>query len=75
LAATKPDTLPSTAAIKDLNQVLAGLQPVALVGAQILDALGRGGPATVDELNKRMAAFVDEKMAGRDPAKVRLVIE
>jgi hypothetical protein len=34
-----------------------------------------GGPATPGELKKRFEAYIDQLIKGKEPAKVRLVVE
>ena len=62
--------------IHALKEVLSGLAKV-IVKAQDLQAalLAGGSPATPAELKKRFVEYLDELTKGKDPAKVRIVLE
>ena len=59
-----------------LQQVLQGLEKVTLSTSVIAKALSEGGtPCTVLELKGRFEKHLDALTRGKDPAKVRIVIE
>jgi hypothetical protein len=72
-------SLPSSidpAFIKALQEVLSGLQKVVLKTADIQTALQKGGtPCTLAEARERFDEFLKEASRGKDPAKVRVVLE
>jgi hypothetical protein len=58
------------------REALTGLERVAVPPEDILVALTKGGmPCTVQDLLTRFRSFVDEQTKGKDPNKVRIVIE
>lgn len=62
--------------IDALSEVLSGLQKVPVKTADLRAALLSGGsPATPDELKKRFEGFLDELTKGKEPGKVRIVLE
>ncbi len=59
-----------------LNEVLAGLIKVVVTPQALHQALQvSDGPATPDELKKRFNEFIDQLSQGKDPGKVRIVVE
>ena len=62
--------------VKALQEVLSGLERVLLSRDSLHAALVRGGvPCTISELKERFESCVAELVKGKDPAKVRIVIE
>jgi len=62
--------------VQTIKEALTGLERVAVPPEDILMALTQGGmPCTVQELLSRFRSFVDERIEGKDPNKVRIVIE
>ena len=62
--------------VDTVREALTGLERVAVLPEDILMALTQGGmPCTVQELQSRFRGFVDEQIKGKDPNKVRIVIE
>ena len=59
-----------------LKEVLSGLVKVAVKAQELQQALQvTGGPATPAEMKKRFEAYIDQLTKGKDPAKVRIVME
>lgn len=59
-----------------LREVLSGLIKVSIKTADLQNALKlTGGPVTPDELKKRFDKFITELSKGKDPAKIRIVME
>lgn len=59
-----------------LKEVLSGLVRVTVKTRELQHALeSSDGPATPTEMKKRFEAYVDQLTKGKDPAKVRIVIE
>jgi hypothetical protein len=59
-----------------LKEVLSGLIKVAVNTDDLQKALGiTQGPATPAEMKKRFEDYVDQLTRGKDPAKVRIVLE
>jgi hypothetical protein len=59
-----------------LKEVLSGLIKVAVNIDDFQKALGiTQGPATPAEMKKRFEDYVDQLTRGKDPAKVRIVLE
>jgi Family of unknown function (DUF6079) len=62
--------------IHALREVLSGLVKVPLKMQDLPNALKvTGGPATPAELKKRFEDYIDQLTRGKDPAKVRIVLE
>jgi len=62
--------------LQTVKEALTGLERVAVPPEDILMALTQGGmPCTVQELLSRFRSFVEERTEGRDPNKVRIVVE
>ncbi len=59
-----------------LKEVLSGLVKVAVSSQELQQALQvTDGPATPAEMKKRFDEFIDKLTKGKDPAKVRIVVE
>jgi hypothetical protein len=72
---TLPDDL-SNAFVQAVQEVLSGLQKVVVTAADVRTALLAGGsPVTPAELKKRFEEYLASLAKGKDPAKVRIVIE
>ena len=70
-----PDEL-STDFIQALSDVLSDLQKVPVRSDDLRGALLAGGsPATPAEMKKRFEEYLDKLTTGRDPRKVRIVLE
>ena len=74
-ATSDPDTLPGAQTVTKLNTVLHGLQRVSITADDLVAALRSGGPATVPDLEARLATLLAQATAGKNPGSVRLVIE
>ena len=62
--------------VHTVKGALTGLERVAVPPEDILMALTQGGmPCTVQELLSRFRSFVEERTEGKDPNKVRIVVE
>ncbi len=62
--------------VQALKEVLSGLTRVSVTGDELIKALqASSGPATPAEMKKRFDEFVDRLSKGKDPAKVRIVLE
>ena len=69
-----PDTVDSNF-VQTLKTILAGLQKVVLKKGDLLTKVIALGPATPDELKRVLNSYVDELARGKDPQKVRIVLE
>jgi hypothetical protein len=59
-----------------LSEVLSGLQKVPVKADDLREALLSGGsPATPAEMKKRFEEYLDELTKGKEPGKVRIVLE
>ena len=59
-----------------LKEVLSGLVKVTVTAQELQTALQvTDGPATPTEMKKRFEEYIDQLTKGKDPAKVRIVIE
>lgn len=59
-----------------LKEVLSGLVKVTVSAQDLQHALQiAAGPATPAEMKKRFEDFIDQRTKGKDPAKVRIVME
>lgn len=58
-----------------LKTILAGLQKVVIKKGNLLAKVADLGPATPDDLKRVLNAYVDEMAKGKDPQKVRIVLE
>ena len=64
------------AAVHALREVLSGLQKVTVDADKLQEILRHGGgPATPEELKQRFIDYIDSLTRGKDPDKVRLVLE
>jgi len=62
--------------IHALSEVLSGLQKVPVKMADLCAALLFGGsPATPAEMKKRFEEYLDELTKGKEPGKVRIILE
>jgi Family of unknown function (DUF6079) len=62
--------------INAVKQALSGLAKVSISMTNLQTILQKtGGPSTPDEMKKRFGDFVDTLTKGKDPAKVRIVLE
>jgi len=62
--------------VHTVKGALVGLERVAVPPEDILMALTQGGmPCPVQELLSRFRSFVEERIEGKDPNKVRIVVE
>lgn len=62
--------------IQALRNVLKGLSKVTVTAGELRAALLSGGaPATLEELRKRFERLLEEKTRGKDPERVRVVVE
>ncbi|MGB7296577.1 MAG: DUF6079 family protein, partial [Candidatus Aminicenantales bacterium] len=72
---TLPDDLDQDF-IHALQEVLSGLTKVSVKIADLRDALLAGGsPATPAEMRKRFEEYLDHLTKGKEPGKVRIVLE
>ena len=72
---TLPDELDQNF-IHALQEVLSGLTKVLVKIADLRDALLSGGsPATPAEMRKRFEEYLDQLTKGKEPGKVRVVLE
>ncbi len=70
-----PDDL-SQEFIHALQEVLSGLAKVSIKVADLRDALLAGGsPATPAEMKKRFEDYLDGLLKGKEPGKIRIVLE
>ena len=70
-----PDTLDQDF-IYALSEVLSGLQKVPVKTEDLRSALLSGGsPVTPAEMKKRFEDYLDELIKGKEPGKVRIVLE
>jgi succinate dehydrogenase flavin-adding protein (antitoxin of CptAB toxin-antitoxin module) len=58
-----------------LKTILAGLQKVIIKKSDLLAKVSDLGPATPNDLKRVLNTYVDELAKGKDPAKVRIVME
>jgi len=59
-----------------LKEVLSGLVKVTVKAQELEQALQvTDGPATPEEMKKRFVEYIDQLTKGKDPAKVRIVME
>ena len=59
-----------------LKEVLSGLVKVTVKAQELQQALQvTDGPATPTEMKKRFEEYIDQLTRGKDPAKVRIVLE
>lgn len=62
--------------VQGMQAALAGLIAIPVKPAELLAALGDGGaPCTVEQLQTRFEGFVTKITRGKEPSKVRLVID
>lgn len=70
-----PDTL-SDEFIRALQEVLSGLTKISVKVSELRDALLAGGsPVTPEEMRKRFDSYLEELVKGKEPGKVRIVLE
>jgi energy-coupling factor transporter ATP-binding protein EcfA2 len=62
--------------VQGMQQALSGLIAIPVKLADLLDALSDGGaPCTVEQIQTRFEEFVQKITRGKEPSKVRLVID
>lgn len=62
--------------LRSLKQALQGLERVKIPAEDILQALTRSGmPCTVEELRQRFDRLLKDRLVGKDPERVRIVID
>lgn len=62
--------------VHSLKEVLSGLVKVTVKAQELQNALQvTDGPATPAEMKKRFEDYIDQLTRGKDPAKVRIVLE
>ncbi len=62
--------------VHTLEEALSGLIKVTVNARELQDALQvAGGPATPEEIKHRFDEYIDQLVKGKDPAKVRIVVE
>ena len=61
--------------VKALKQVLGGLLKVSVRTKDLESALQNGGPVKADELKQRFADYLDAVTHGKDPNKIRIILE
>ena len=62
--------------VQGIQQALSGLIAIPIKRADLLVALSESGaPCTIEQLQSRFEAFVQKITGGKEPAKVRLVME
>jgi hypothetical protein len=61
--------------VQTLKTILAGLQKVPVKKADLLKIVSDLGPSTPDEIKRAVSAYVDSLTKGKDPNKVRIVLE
>jgi hypothetical protein len=62
--------------IHALQEVLSGLTKVSVKIADLRDALlAAGSPVTLAEMKKRFEKYLDVLTKGKEPGKVRIVLE
>jgi hypothetical protein len=61
--------------VQTLKTILAGLQKVVINKNDLLAKFSSIGPATPDDLKRVLNEYVDSLAKGKDPAKVRIVME
>ncbi|MBM4046743.1 MAG: hypothetical protein FJ279_16675, partial [Planctomycetes bacterium] len=67
---------PSQTFIAALQEALSGLAKVVMKAVNLRAALlADGSPATPAEMKKRFNDYLDEQTKGKDPNKVRIVLE
>ena len=75
----KEKTLPekiSNDLVQGMQQALSGLVAISIRPNELLNALSDGGtPCTVEQIQTRFEEFVEKITRGKEPSKVRLVID
>lgn len=62
--------------VQGMQQSLSGLVAIPVKPAELIDALSDGGaPSTVEQIQTRFEEFVAKITRGKEPSKVRLVID
>ena len=67
---------PDDELIEALRETLSGLEKLPIKADQLRERLLPGGaPSTPDQLKERLDRYLGELTRGRDPARVRIVLE
>ena len=61
--------------VQTLKTILAGLQKVPIKKADLLKIISDLGPSTPEEVKRAINDYVDSLTRGKEPARVRIVIE
>ena len=76
MAQTDEDPVIPSGFVPAAIQALRGIEAIALPADGLMEALKAGGlPCTVEELQRRFAAFVGQAMRGHDARNTRLTLE
>ncbi|WP_367344573.1 DUF6079 family protein [Methanomethylovorans sp.] len=57
------------------KKVLSGLQKVSIKRSELVEKLAETGPVSPDEFKTLLSEYVDNLTRGKDPNKVRIVLE
>lgn len=61
--------------VQILKTVLAGLQKVTVTKSDLIRVVTDLGPSTPEEIKKALSSYIDSLTKGKDPSKVRIVLE
>jgi succinate dehydrogenase flavin-adding protein (antitoxin of CptAB toxin-antitoxin module) len=61
--------------VQTVKTVLAGLQKIPVKESELVEMLAEIGPASPAEFKNLLNDYVDSLTRGKDPAKVRIVLE
>jgi DNA-directed RNA polymerase subunit F len=61
--------------VQTAKTVLSGLQKIQIKKSELMEKLAEIGPASPDELKALLNEYVDSLTRGKDPTKVRIVLE
>ncbi|HMP71244.1 MAG TPA: DUF6079 family protein, partial [Pirellulaceae bacterium] len=61
--------------VQILKTVLAGLQKVTVTKSDLVKVVTDLGPSTPEEIKKALSSYIDSLTKGKDPSKVRIVVE
>jgi predicted ATPase len=61
--------------VQIVKEVLSGLQKITVKKSDLVDKLSEVGPSSPSEFKTRLNDYVDSLTKGKDPAKVRIVLE
>jgi len=69
-----PDKIDSSL-VSIINTLLKGLQKVEITAEDLLNAIFKGGPVTVEDMKQHLNDYIDELVKGMDVKSIRIILK